>query len=103
MGLLTDELRSRLPPLHGQEAEDAPWVYASFSLPGTKWKWYVIEGEPQDEDFLFFGLVAGLEDEFGHFLLSELEALRSPLGFAVVRDDAFIEGKLTDVVRAPDL
>jgi len=55
MSLLSDDLRSRLPPLHAQEAEDEPMVYACFFLPGTWWRWYVIEGEPQGEDFLFFG------------------------------------------------
>ena len=101
MALLTDELRARLPCLLSQEAEAEPWVYARFLLPGTQWQWYVLEGEPEDDDFLFFGFVFGLSDEFGHFRLSELESIRSLLG-QVERDEAFTEGKLTDVVPAPD-
>ena len=59
MKLLTDELRARLPPLYSQEAEAEPMVYAKFFLPGTGWTWYVTEGSPQEEDFLFFGFVVG--------------------------------------------
>src|SRR6266853_938318 len=100
MKLLTDELRARLPPLYSQEAETEPTVYAKFFLSG--WTWYVTEGSPQEDDFLFFGFVVGLESEFGYFLLSELESVRTPLGLGVERDLAFREGRLTDVVPAPD-
>ena len=102
MPLLTDELRARLPPMYSQEAEPEPWIYARFTMPGTGWDWYVMEGEAQEEDFLFFGFVRGQESEFGYFLLSELESVRTPLGTAVERDLTFTEGRLTDVVPAPD-
>jgi len=102
MKLLTDDLRVRLPPLYSQEAEADPVVYAKFFLPGG-WAWYVMEGQEQDGDFLFFGFVVGLESEFGYFLLSELESVCSPLGLSVERDLSFIEGRLTDVVPAPDI
>jgi hypothetical protein len=102
MKLLTDELRAKLPPLYSQEAEADPIVYAKFFLPGTGWTWYVTEGSAEDEEFLFFGLVIGLEREFGYFLLSELEDVRTPLGSKVERDLDFLEGRLTDVVPAPD-
>lgn len=62
----------------------------------------MFEGEAKDGDFLFFGFVVGLDSEFGYFLLSELEAAKSPLGFTVERDLYFKEGKLTDVVPAPE-
>jgi hypothetical protein len=102
MELLTEELRGRLPPLYSQEAEEEPMVYAKFFLPGTGWTWYVTEGGEQEGDFLFFGFVVGLESEFRYFLLSELESVHSPLGLAVERDLSFREGRLTDVVPAPD-
>jgi len=102
MKLLTDELRARLPPVYSQEAEADPIVYAKFFLPGTGWTWYVTEGSPQEEEFLFFGFVVGLEREFGYFLLSELEEVRSPLGLRVERDLTFTEGRFTDVVPVPD-
>ena len=103
MKLLTDELRARLPRLYSQETAEEPTVYAKFFLPGTRWTWYVTEGEKRDGDFVFFGFVVGLESEFGYFLLSELESVRSPLfGLPVERDLSFQEGRLTDVVPAPD-
>ena len=102
MKLLTDELRARLPRLYSQEAEPEPMIYAKFFLPGTNWTWYVMEGSPQNNDFLFFGWVVGLESEFGYFLLSELEEVRAGGIFPVERDLHFREGRLTDVVPAPD-
>ena len=102
MKLLDDQLRARLPPLYSQEGESSPVVVCKLFLPGTGWTWYVTEGSEQEGDFLFFGFVVGLESEFGYFLLSELESVRNGLGLGVERDLYFTEGKLTDVVPAPD-
>ena len=102
MKLLTDELRARLPPLYSQEAVSEPTVYAHLFLPGTGWHWWITEGSQQEDDFLFFGFVVGIESEFGYFLLSELEEVRTPLGLKVERDLYFHEGRLTDVVPAPE-
>lgn len=52
---------------------------------------------------MFFGFVIGLENEFGHFLLSELESVTTRLGLHVERDLGFREGRLTDVVPTRDL
>src|ERR1700686_27356 len=101
MKLLTDELRARLPALYSQEAEADP-MDAKFFMPGTVWTWYVTEGSPQEANFLFFGFVVGQESEFGFFLLSELESVRNQLDLGVELDLAFREGRLTDVVPAPD-
>ncbi len=101
MGLLPPKLRMRLPKIHAQEAEADPVVYARYALPGTLFVWYVTEGEPDGEDFLFFGFVSG-PDEFRFFRLSELEGARSPLGQPVEHDLTFVEGRLTEVIAAPD-
>src|SRR4051812_28718369 len=101
MPLLDDQLRGRLPPLHSQEAEPEPMVYARFHLPATSRAWYVMEGQPEGEDYVFFGFVAG-PDEFLEFRLSELERIRGLFDFRVERDQTFTEGPLTDVVPAPD-
>jgi hypothetical protein len=103
MPILSDDLRNRLPPLLSQEAVDEPIVYARYFLPGTVWNWYVTEGEPEDEDYLFFGFVTGIDSEFGLFRLSQLEAVTGTSGQKVEIDLNFKEGKLTDVVPAPDL
>lgn len=102
MELLPDDLRSRLPPMHTQDDELEPMVFARYSLAGTPLVWYVIEGQPEGEDFLFFGFVLD-RHIFRQFRLSQLEAARGPDGQSVMRDAAFIPGRLTDVVRAPDL
>jgi Protein of unknown function (DUF2958) len=102
MSLLTDDLRTRLPPLLSQEAEGDPMVYARFHLPGSRQAWYLIEGEPDGDDYVFFGFVFGPEDEFARFRLSELDAEVGPSGETVERDLTFIGGRLTDVVPAPD-
>lgn len=78
-----------------------PMVYARFYLPETSRSWYVFEGEARGEDFVFFGFVSGA-DEFREFRLSELEAIRGLFGSKVELDQAFTEGRLTDVVPAPD-
>ena len=101
MPLLDDELRGRLPPLFAQEADMDPTVYCRFHLPGTSQAWYVTEGMPDGQDFVFFGFVAG-PNEFRQFRLSELERMRGLCGSQVERDPAFTEGRLTDVVPAPD-
>jgi hypothetical protein len=101
MPLLTDELKARLPPVYSQEGADEPIVCARYFLPETSRAWYVIEGERQGDDFLFFGFVFGEKDEFAYFLLSDLESLRGAFGLAVERDENFKEGKLTDVVPPP--
>ena len=103
MPLIAEELRARLPPLYSQESEDNPMIYAKLHLPGTGWAWYVMEGETEGEEYLLFGFVVGLESEFGYFSLSELEGVHGPLGAVVERDLTFTEGRLTDVVPAPDL
>lgn len=102
MELLPQELRGRLPPIHSQDDEMLPMVYARFSLGGTPLVWYAIEGHPEGEDYLFFGFVLGLND-FRNFRLSEMEAARGPIGQTVERDIRFIPGPFTDVIPAPDL
>jgi len=101
MELLPETIRSRLPSLFSQEAVDEPIVYARYFLPGTILAWFVLEGKQLDDDYLFFGFVAGLTDEFRLFRLSELKS-RGHEGQTVERDMTFVEGKLTDVVPAPD-
>src|SRR5579863_2232021 len=103
MPLLDDQLKQRLPPRYSQEADDDPLVYARFFLPASYTSWYVIEGEPDGDDFLFFGFVTQPVNRFAEFRLRHLEALRGPKGQTVERDAAFTEGRFTDVVPAPEI
>jgi hypothetical protein len=100
--LLPDDLRSRLPPLNSQNDELLPVVYARYFQIGSRTEWYLIEGQAEGQDFLFFGYVLG-PNCFQRFRLSELEAARNTEGRPVQRDEAFVSGPFTDVVPAPDL
>ena len=59
--------------------------------------WYVIEGQPEGEDFLLYGFVTG-PNVFREFRLSDLENIV----IRVKRDVKFTEGKFRDIVLAPD-
>ena len=81
---LPKQLLTQLPALYEKEGLGlAAQATIKFFLPGTGWTWYPTEF---DGDDILFGLVIGHVAEFGYFRLSELEALRSPLGLRVERD-----------------
>jgi len=86
MDLLPEEVRKRLPPLYSQEEIQDPVVHVKFFTPDSNWTWYATEGSEQDDDFMFFGYVIGLEKEWGYFVLSELQAAKGPLGLPIERD-----------------
>jgi hypothetical protein len=84
--LLPDELRKSLPPLRSQENVKDPIVHIKFFTPDSNWTWYVTEGSPEGEDFIFFGYVTGFEREWGYFTLSELTGARGPSGLPIERE-----------------
>ena len=98
MELLTAELRQNLPALYGQEHVEDPIVHAKFFTPDSSWTWYVTEGSPDDDDFRFFGYVCGLANEWGYFMLSELESVRGPMGLPIERDLYFKPGPFSRAV-----
>lgn len=79
MKLLTKEIAKLFPPLYSQENVDDPIVVAKWFSPYTGWRWYAIEGEKNEEgdDWTFFGLVQGFEDELGYWTLSELDSVKA--------------------------
>lgn len=78
------EIRANLPPLYANEEVGlAALALVKFFTPDANWTWYASEFDGED---IFFGLVSGLEVEFGYFALSELEDIRGPLGLPVERD-----------------
>jgi len=101
--LLTDELRKRLPQLYSQEARRSRWCTRNSFCP-VPLTWYVIEGSPQGEEFLSYGFVVGIESEFGLFpAFRTRKKFAASWDFGLERDLAFREGRLTDVVPAPDV
>jgi Protein of unknown function (DUF2958) len=105
---LTKDLLKRLPALYSHEDNPDPLVVCKFFTPDAGWTWYAIEGSPVDEnglydtdmekvDFVFFGLVSGLEVELGYFSLSELQSVRGMFGLPVERDLYFEPTRLSEV------
>ena len=96
MELLTAELIEKLPRIGQTEHEDDAIVHCKFFTPDSGWTWYVLEYDGAD---LFFGLVVGLEREYGYFRLSELRSVRGALGLPVERDLYFSPQRLSEVER----
>lgn len=95
--LLSGDLKKVLPRLREQEHSKDPTVYAVFFFPCSDWKWFVTEGEPSGDDFMFFGYVIGFEAELGYFTLSELEELDLH-GIRVERVEDFEPGSLSECI-----
>ena len=100
MKLLTEEVHAQLPPLYSQEKNDDPMVHCKFFKPWSNWTWFVTEGEPDEEDFRFFGYVCGHEEEWGYFVLSELETVRGPAGLTIERDLYFSPARFSEVIAS---
>uniref|UniRef100_A0A6M3JHS3 DUF2958 domain-containing protein n=1 Tax=viral metagenome TaxID=1070528 RepID=A0A6M3JHS3_9ZZZZ len=83
MKLLTKELIKKLPPLYSQENVEDPMAIVKFFDPCSNWTWYATEFDGKDT---FFGLVQGLEEEFGYFSLSELMGVKGRFGLGIERD-----------------
>jgi len=79
MKLLTKEIERTIPALYSTEeveTQDKTIVCKFFAI-GSGWTWYVVEGERQEDgDYLFFGLVNGIEKEWGYFTLHEFESIK---------------------------
>ena len=103
MILLTDQIRRSIAPIGAQDGKgDDAVVYVKFFTPDAQWTWYTLEasavledgaevpfsevGASTVKDVLFFGLVHGLETEYGYYTLSQLREIKGPLGLGVERD-----------------
>ena len=85
MKLLTQEIRRKLPPLHGQDNRGGKAIaWVKFFTPDSSWTWYAVSYSPEED--MFFGLVDGHEKELGYFSLAELQSARGPLGLPIERD-----------------
>jgi hypothetical protein len=99
MQLLTDELREQIPKMYSQEhvKMQEKTVHAKFFFPAADWTWFVTEGEPEGDDFVFFGFVKGFEEEWGYLTLNELQNINVK-GLGVERDLHFKPGQFRDVI-----
>jgi len=104
MKLLTQEIIKHLPNLNALDGLDNKEknIAVKFFCPWNRYTWYVLEGEKQEDgDWLFYGYVQGNHpdcDEFGYFVLSELQNLKGLWGLKVERDLHF-KGTMADVLK----
>jgi len=82
--LLPDALAETVPPLRATENDPDPVIQVKLFTPDSSWTWYVVEFDRKER--LCYGLVDGLESEFGYFSLDELEEVRGPMGLSIERD-----------------
>lgn len=73
----------QLPPLYHNENHPNPLAVIKLFTPDASWGWFLMES---DGDGLLFGLVAGLETEFGYVRLAELKSVTGPMGLHIERD-----------------
>jgi hypothetical protein len=100
--LLPAPIRKQLPPLYAQDGKGGNTIaYLKLFTPDSSWTWYLTEGSPEGDDFIFFGLVEGHEKELGYVSLSELQSVRGPMGLPIERDLHFKPTKLRDI--APEM
>ena len=82
--LLDRESREKLPPLYsGEEQGLDALAQVKFFTPDAQWSWFASEFDGEN---IFFGLVSGLELEFGYFSLKELKEVKGPMGLPIERD-----------------
>lgn len=94
MELLTAALRQSLAPLGAGDADGPAIARVKFFTPDSSWTWYASEF---DGDDTLYGLVDGFELEYGYFSLSELEAVRGPMGLPIERDRFFTPVPLSEL------
>lgn len=76
--LMTNEMLDRVPKLYTQEdvALADKQVHAAYIIPFcSNWTWYMTEYDRESKDA--FGLVLGIEPEWGYFNLEELKELNA--------------------------
>ena len=61
--------------------------FIKWFTPDSNFTWYVMEYNPETGEC--FGLVEGLEKEFGYFNINEIKTLRGKFGLPVERDTYF--------------
>ncbi len=76
--LITEEMLERVPRIYGQDGVPLAnqQVHAAYFIPfRSNWTWYMTEFDLETRDA--YGLVLGIEPEWGYFNLDELEELQA--------------------------
>jgi len=108
--LVTEELVSTFKgyPLYSQDGKkkDALCI-AVFHIGNIRW--YIMEGQPQDGDFIFYGIVVGMvEVEYGYASANEMasiqvDASRYGLGVLQVEQNKGFEPRTLASIKDADL
>ena len=98
--LMTKEMLERVPELYAQEEIDLAdkEVHAAYIIPfRSNWTWYMTEYDRENGDA--FGLVLGIEPEWGYFNLEELKELNAQRLILEDFPKTFREIKDTELVK----
>ena len=82
--LIPASVAARLPRIGETSDQADPIVQVKWFTPDGGWTWFVVEYDPDSR--IAYGLVEGLETEWGTFALDEIEQIRGALGLPVERD-----------------
>jgi hypothetical protein len=93
MQLINDDLIEKFE--QNSVAEDL--VVARYYDVTSRWEWFAITFDGSD---IFYGLVVGLETEFGSFSLSEFQFLNESAGYARIRLDLDFTPILVNELRS---
>ena len=101
--LMTEEMLERVPKLYAQEdvALADKEVHAAYIIPvRSNWTWYMTEYDRESGDA--FGLVLGIEPEWGYFNIEELKELNAQRLILEDSPKTFSELKNTELVKQMD-
>ena len=101
--LMTDEMLERVPELYAQEDVSLAdkEVHAAYIIPfRSNWTWYMTEYDRESGDA--FGLVLGIEPEWGYFNLEELKELNAQRLILEDFPKTFRELKDTELIKQMD-
>ncbi len=101
--LMTDEMLKRVPELYAQEDVSLAdkQVHAAYIIPFRgNWTWYMTEYDRESGDA--FGLVLGIEPEWGYFNLEELKELNAQRLILEDFPKTFRELKDTELAKQMD-
>lgn len=101
--LITDEMLERVPELYAQEDVSLAdkQVHAAYIIPfRSNWTWYMTEYDRESGDA--FGLVLGIEPEWGYFNLEELKELNAQRLILEDFPKTFRELKDTELAKQMD-
>lgn len=103
--LITPQLAETLIqyPLYSQERKKKDAICLAVFFIG-KIRWYVLEGQPSEDDFILFSIVLGLTaPEYGYVSVNEMESIEMETGVPgvgkvkICQDKDFIPCSLKDI------